>query len=313
MPHPKIDSRWGHDAQIVEYETFFQKVDSTFYLKSEVHQDVHGHWNVIKSLVELSYYQYEFIDLAVQKALMSLELAMKLRHKEIENNDWAYHKTMKPLLYWFFKRGYFETDHKEYIDRIDWMRNNYSHPKMHSFGGPFISHNIYSPLNMINDLYEDRGLRKERNNTWDRLQVVFDRINNHGGLMRWENKETFPIYFAAIEFVNNKRTPAEIHVAYRVPFTLPNTWKKGDSCQIHPAQELSFHGIEVDKGFIKGKTIDTDTQFTIEPFTEENKIPEFVEWKKQYTDFAMATMHYLAIASPIHSRGHELIKEFYLQ
>jgi hypothetical protein len=165
---------------------------------------------------------------------------------------------------------------------------------------------------MINDLYENKDLRKKRNIIWKDLQMVFDSIMQYGGRLTWENGQTEIIYFAAAEFVNNKKSPTEIHIAYRQPFKLPESWKQGDSCAVLPSQEISFSEMETGVGYFKGKTLDTGKIFTIYSMTEETALPQFIAWKSLYNDFANATGHYLAIASPIHSRGHMLIKDFYL-
>ncbi|MES2331356.1 MAG: hypothetical protein V4539_17260 [Bacteroidota bacterium] len=310
MPHPEIDPRWGQDSRILDYETFYNTIDTDLYLKPEVNEDVQGHWKVIKSLIELSYYQYEFIDLAVHKAFVSFEMAMKFRHKEVENTDWASNQTMRPLIYWFFSRGYFETTSKEYIERMIWMRNHFAHPKMHSFGGRFTWHNIFSPLHFINDLYENRELRKERHQVNKKIDVVIEHLTRYGAVLNIENHAPKTIYFLAMDFINNKITPVTITLAYRTIFIIPD-YKPGDPCRVDPSNELTCTEVLTAGINLMGKTTNGE-QFTIAPISDNVTQEEFIRWRDAYSLFATATAHHLAIHSPINSRGHLLIRTFYL-
>jgi hypothetical protein len=312
MQHPTMDPRWGQDEAIFDYPSFRKKLDCDFYLKQAVPQDVHGQWGVIRSLVELSYYQYEFIDLAVHKAFVSFEMAMRLRHKAVEGTNWAENKTMNPLIKWFFKRAYFETDHEPYIDKMVWIRNHFSHPKMHSFGGPFTSHNLFAVLHLINDLYEDIGLRRERNQIYDQLQVLFKKINQDGGAIHFTDGSNASIYHLSTTFVNNKKTPLVIYLSFHQPFVIPE-FKQGDSCRIYPANELDCTDVVISHDQITGRLDNSLTEFTICPISNPENQLAFSEWKDQYNRFAAATHHYFAIASPMYSRGASLLMELYKQ
>ncbi|MBI2275305.1 MAG: hypothetical protein HYU70_16030 [Bacteroidetes bacterium] len=312
MNHPSLDPRWGQSQESFTYETFFHGLHSDFYLKKTVPQDIHSQWAVIKSLVELSYYQYEFMDLAVHKAFISLEMAMKFRHREITGSTWANNQTMNPLIKWFYKRGYFETDHEEYINRMVYIRNHFTHPNMHSFGGPFTAHNLFSPLHLINDLYEDRGLRKARNKKYDELQLLFTHINLYGGSLQWENGNKCVVYLINPTFINNKAGSEQFYLNYHSPFEIP-VFKVGDPCNIYPALPLDCFDLKISRDLIKGKIKASGESFILLGLTDRTEQEHFTKWKEQYNTFAVATGHHLAIASPIYSRGYELITEFYKQ
>ncbi len=312
MQHPEMDPRWGFDEKIFDYQSFRQKINLDFFLKKNVPDEIKGYWNVIKSLVELSYYQYEFIDLAVHKAFISLELAMKLRYREIKNDGWEYNQTMNPLIKWFYKRGYFETDHIDYIDKIISIRNHYSHPKTHSFGGPFTAHNLYSPLHLINDLYEDLNLRKERNRMNKDLQVVFDSINRYGGQVNLPDGNTQIIYLISTSFINNKNTPTITHLNYHVQFNIPSH-QKGDSCLIYSAKLLDCFDVNMSETSVIGKLDNEGSTVKISLISDSTLQKEFNLWKTKYNEFASATMHNHAVSSPLYSRGFNLISEFYKQ
>ena len=312
MLHPKMDIRWGFDETIVDYQSFCRKLHFDFYLKKNIPDEVRGHWAVIKSLIELSFYQYEFIDLAVHKAFLSLELAMKLRYREIMNDGWADNQTMNPLIKWFYKKGYFETDHIDYIDRIVSIRNHYSHPKTHSFGGPFTAHNLYSPLHLINDLYEDINLRKERTRIIKDLQIVFDKINKHGGQIELPDGNTQTIYLISTSFVNNKNSPTSVHLNYHLQFEIP-TYEKGGPCSIYPPKLLDCYDVSVSDTCVIGKLDQEVSMFKVTVLADSTTQQEFSLWKNNYNDFAIATFHHHAISSPLYTRGFDLITKFYTQ
>ncbi|MBN8707332.1 MAG: hypothetical protein J0L62_15780 [Bacteroidetes bacterium] len=66
---------------------YFEKLANDIEFIDSVPDDIKKYYNRIRSLIRFSYYEYEFVDVAAQLALISFEMALKLRYKEIEERD----------------------------------------------------------------------------------------------------------------------------------------------------------------------------------------------------------------------------------
>lgn len=153
------DSRWQAFYDNISLEEFVKKLpEIRFY--ADVHQDVKEAFKVIHKLMVHSYYEYLFIDVAVAKALQTFEMALKLRYQEINNLEW--NKNLAQLIEHFRKRESFELNNKDFLDHVRNTRNYLSHPAKHHFAGAVWFHWIKTTIDLINDLYDDSTLRKQR-------------------------------------------------------------------------------------------------------------------------------------------------------
>jgi hypothetical protein len=155
------DGRWEVFYEDISLPEFVRKLPSVrFY--DEVNQDVKEAFKIIHKLMVHSYYEYLFIDVAVTKALQTFEMALKLRYKELNNKEWNKKSPLEQLIEWFRKRDFFERDDKNYFDHVRGTRNYLSHPERHHFGGSFWFHWISTTIDLINDLYDEVDLRRQR-------------------------------------------------------------------------------------------------------------------------------------------------------
>jgi hypothetical protein len=106
------------------------------------------------------------------------------------------------LLYFFNDQGYFETSSSELLDALRKTRNKQSHPQTFS-GGYFIILNVFTHcVNLINDVYEDIELRKQRIEERIFLNNRLIEFLKNGGVYK-DDKSSSPIYEAKIYFINN--------------------------------------------------------------------------------------------------------------
>ena len=175
-----------------------------FFFKKEVPEDVIKNFEIVEKLLALSFYEYKFIDEAYAKAIHTFEMAMNIRHKELLSN--TRNKTFKPLISKLTKLKHFDTD-SQTLEQIEYMRNYYSHPERHSFGGIVVWNRIEFISRLINEMYEDVKLRLER----EALTKKFIRELQNAKLdkflvMEIQEQPTI-IYKLQLLLINNKQTP----------------------------------------------------------------------------------------------------------
>jgi len=149
-PHPFFENQ--------SFEQFCSELPE-FYFRADIPKDVLDSFEVVKRLLVHSYYEYKFIDEAYSKALHTFEMAMNIRYR-----DFA--MLTKPLVFntlvhELTKLDLFDTDISVLLHVKD-MRNHFSHPERHSFGGAVYWHRIEHISSLINEMYEDVDLRIER-------------------------------------------------------------------------------------------------------------------------------------------------------
>lgn len=70
---------WGAFEGINTFEDFQTKVLRPIYFKPEVPKDILAFANNVEKLLLHSYYEYEFIDIALTHAIFTFEKAMRIR------------------------------------------------------------------------------------------------------------------------------------------------------------------------------------------------------------------------------------------
>ena len=164
------------------YEGFLKNGVPEIYLKPEVHDDVKSSFRVVEKLLQYSYYEYEFFDVAGTKSLLTLELALKLRYVDLNKGE-GKHRNLNYLIQWFLERKYFETTNPKFLENIRWIRNHLAHPDRYSFGGFAMRQWIEHSLDLINSLYENVELRIKRASLQKSLLPRFRRLTKNGAVL----------------------------------------------------------------------------------------------------------------------------------
>lgn len=148
-----------------------------------------------------TYFEYDFIDVALIQSIFTLEKALKMRYVEL-GNRLKRSNTLEYLINWFDK-GYFETGSVSEIHSLRDIRNKKVHEiERHDKGLLYIKA-VYSIFDLVNDLYEDRELREVRKKEIIETQVKLGDIYKDGCIFEIRDKRF--IGFQAIPvFYNNK-------------------------------------------------------------------------------------------------------------
>jgi hypothetical protein len=175
-----------------------------------VNQDVKDAFQVVHKLMIHSYFEYLFIDVAVTKALHVFEMALKLRYKEVNNSEWNKKKTLEQLIEWFRGQDFFETEDKRFFDHVRNTRNYLSHPERHGYAGMASFHWISTAVDIINDLYENVELRKQRRLLTDKFLSELRGFLVVGAKLTFMDKQIL-VYTHGHVLINNKVSPTKAH------------------------------------------------------------------------------------------------------
>lgn len=173
------DSRW--DLWGINSIQFFEKVANSLTFKPIIAEDIVKRFEVIKKLVLFSYFEYDFLDIAFQNALMTFEMALKIRYKELMDKK-PIRKSLKTLIEWGVKQELFE-DEEFIIDALRNLRNSLAHPDNYQLLGHLSLNGIQRTAEIINSLYENLDLRRVRKAERNNLESNFNTLMKEGAIL----------------------------------------------------------------------------------------------------------------------------------
>lgn len=112
------------DISLEEYRT---RLLPKILFKDEVHADVKKTFGVIERLLLHGYFEYEFLDVGIIKALHAFEMALKLRYEQLTEKKWNPKSPFEQLLRYFQTGNYFEINAPEFVDHVRKSRNALTH------------------------------------------------------------------------------------------------------------------------------------------------------------------------------------------
>lgn len=136
--------------QTLEYSNV-DEIGKLIILLEEAPENVVKRYEMIYTLIEFSKFNYEFLDLAYERALSTFELA--LRSKYIENNQGGENDPLAKIIDWANENNitYYE---EQQLNRIRNQRNSLvGHPKRRTVLPPDKINKIYFLTELINSIY----------------------------------------------------------------------------------------------------------------------------------------------------------------
>ena len=299
----KMDSRW----EVWDFDHTFPTFKSTMlpklFLKEEVADDIKKAFNVVTKLLDHSYYEYEFYDVAAREALFTFEMALKIRYKEVNGGEeWPDRNPLVRLIDWFESRGYFEVYNEYFMQHLRHIRNSFAHRKHYGFGGPMMRQWILHPMDLINDLYEDVPLRQRRKEQLKKYEARLEEICENGALMKMRNKVS-TVFLARVGFINNKKKPKEIALFFASQFLIPENVDTGDAKhQIVPVPflQVTCNSVSFTEKSMTIKDTDGGAFATLTKL-EGSAAEKFTEWKQKFLAYEKETHHNFLLHSEISS------------
>ncbi len=221
----KSDPIWEVFPAAQTFESFKNNLLKPIFLKAENSVDVKESVLLAGKILEHSYFEYQFIDVALTYVIFAFEKALKIRCKEITGKD--SNLRFVDLIDWFLTRGYFETWNDTVPHALRNIRNDKVHETANTLGGVAFINKVYDTIDLINDLYEDPALRAIRKREITSLSdALFSYIGN-GAILTYNNKR-FIIYRAYPVFINNKSATSVLNFSVCPIFNL-TPYKDGKS------------------------------------------------------------------------------------
>lgn len=270
-------SVWGiYGDRTSTLEKFIQNFVPQMKLRREVSENVVKSYRIIKSLVIHSYFEYEFIDVAVSKLLQTFEMALKIRYKELNGEEWPSKKPLVHLIEWFRTKEYFEVNHKTFMDHVRKARNAFSHPQSHSFGGMVLFHWFDTITDLINDIYEDVERRKKRLGEIKRINEGINAIINEGAKLNLVH-ESHLVYEAGVLFVEEIEDVTSYLFYYKRLFDLD------ENADLLPNQKPTFQLIELKNFEFKfSENACKIGLFSISEISESDDQVRFAKWFEKF-------------------------------
>lgn len=276
------DSRWlSFEGIPNNFNDFSKRTVPEIYLKPEVHEDIKMSFRVIKRLMEFSFYEYEFFDVAADNAILVLEMAFKIRYQELTGKIWE-KKPLHQLIDWHTKNETLEIYDNSFLETVRTIRNFVAHPNHYGFGGLSMLQWVLHPMDLINDMYEDIELRRIRINKTRELNNELKTISKVGCTISLPNGEKFIVHDIDLLFYNNKTQANEISVLWQPIFEIPEHWLNDDGL-IYGSdfKPLTFSTLEKIENKLIGKTIDGNI-IKIEPINNNQNLKRFKEFNNRF-------------------------------
>jgi len=229
------DSLWEGFVDIPsDFNLFTQKFIPEIYFREAVHSDIKESFRVIQKLLQHSFFEYQFFDIATLRSVITLEMALKIRYEEINSKRWKESKGLKELISYFFTGNYFEVYNSNYLDSLRTIRNHMVHPYHHGYGGPTSAPVIKNVIDIINGLYEDPHLRKSRMEKTISIIEVINTFDN--GINIFSKKYKGMAHHAWPGFLFNKGNVEQLYFYYKPCFQYPLENFQENQCCVSPTE-----------------------------------------------------------------------------
>ncbi len=145
----KHDTLWDIVGGCKTFEGFCKEMVPVFKHDENFPEEVQRKLRVIQKLIEHSYYEYDFIDVAFLYTFQTLELALSLKYQSLHPTKKAL-KNLKPYLDWALREKYILPNQKE---MISYVRNRLAHPNETLIFGMLGINGIKAIVELISNLF----------------------------------------------------------------------------------------------------------------------------------------------------------------
>lgn len=288
--HLLRDKRWEIFYGDISFDLFVSDKIPHVDFKALVPKDVKEAFKIVDKLLHHSYYEYLFVDIAVGRALQIFEMSLHLRYKELnDGKEWNLaEKPLKNLMGWFHKRHFFERNDYQFLEAIRTSRNHFTHPKGHNFGGSMFFPWINTIADLINGLYDDVELRKQRWKATSEFQSKLSVFLEKGGKFKYMDRVFF-IYGLGPVKVDNRVNPVTCYFTLLPIFGVETASPKIPIVLGLPHAQMDLDTSVIDFSWGANKLV-LSNELTSE---EESRISDFIEKVKTDLDYLHLNMSLL--------------------
>jgi hypothetical protein len=275
------DGRWEAWHGIKNHKEFIENCVPKLHLKETAPEHVKDAFEIVNYIHAFAYYKYEFFDIAYGKALQIMEMAFKLKYREITGKQWDIkEKKLKKLIEFLYGANLFDT-HILQINALRESRNRELHPEFNSFSGNTFSRRIHHVLQVVNELYEDIPLRLERKRLLVELEKFIKENSDHG-IEICKNSKNHSLHHLIIQIIDNK-IPEPIYHLVAVPlFSLTRYQNKNFNGTVPRIIPLSLIGVKMEAGALSGFDLVSQTEVSFRKIQNHNSYIKHREWKSDF-------------------------------
>lgn len=181
----KIDPVWGL-YQYPSYAAFHESIGDLF-LRPEVPAAIRRQLGIVHKLLQHSYFEYGFLDVALARAVQIFEMAIKTRYTEVEGKPPKRSAKLKDLIDWTGSRGLLEQP-LEISQIFREIRNSVTHGSPDTILGFTALQMVQSVVDFVNELYENTDERECRHATDKRIGQMLSEVVRSGAIVAINGK-----------------------------------------------------------------------------------------------------------------------------
>lgn len=285
MNFPERDIRW-EGTNLTELNDFQMLSRNLLHFHEHVPEDITKSFVLVMKLITYSYFEYEFLDAALERSLINFELSLRYKYLEMtgERIKDAEKKDLGDLIEWAHRKSLIEVDKKR-MHGLRKYRNSSMHRYSYELSG-YLSFNILSFIvRWINDLYDAADLRIERKRILRKVNKELKEYSEWGGTVHLPDKK---VKITEIELVyfNNKKSPKTFTFLLNQYFDLPIDSKEFsneddilDGLSTPPPITIECQGYELKDSRIHFLPATKETAIKFEKNSKE-KGKQNMKWKK---------------------------------
>lgn len=180
----------------------------------EVPDVVVWRFDVVRDLLEHRALSVRFADLAFERSLLTLETALRIRHRELHGTPVSPASPGLQRLYrWAVETGVVSVN-RALMDAMRSIRNQVAHPTTNpGYGGPGGAVRLtLATVDVVNDVFEDPAARTWRNATHRRLYEHCLELSRGGSVLAEDGTFT-PLWRVDLLAVENRLPEPEVVLA----------------------------------------------------------------------------------------------------
>lgn len=193
------DPIWKHFVNGKSFDDFVASYPAFVY-HDKMPVEIRQHLDDIHALLIHGYFRYRFLDIANARAMQVIEMALRVRHRELGGPEIRHGKrvnsemepSLRELLNWAEREGLLEdtddqpswrqSDHR-HIDVLRTLRNHAIHADASTLHGSIATGLLYRVVDIINELYADVDVRRMRHEFERKLQSELSRVLSGGAIL----------------------------------------------------------------------------------------------------------------------------------
>jgi len=270
------DDRW--EGWLKSSFEYFQNMVSAFTFVNQVPEAVVKRFEIVRKLILHSYFEYEFLDVALERTLFIFELALKTRYYEIHSKKpTGKNSKLVNLIKWASEQGLFDDDESA-IQSLRELRNDMAHPEKDQLFGHLSLHGIHRIIDVINGLYEDVNLRKSRQHQETKVQSLLDEYLNNGAELELQEVRLI-IFKASLLYYDNKVVPSKCYFLFWPIF---DPTPRDENVNICEPIVLSSNCWEFTDDSFRFKSDVDNQEAKLRRITKSENALKFEKWRKDF-------------------------------